>query len=172
MCNDRHRDAVGLSPSRKKFRPLLPAGHTDNIFGNSRASHHSLESHYKHKFLLLLQNKPNMVDEDESLSHASSEGEGGVIEERDETHEVKKRTHRETANVVRWRNVVTGGLICTALAVVISMFLFLKREETELFETAVSWKHLQRRKHKLMLSFSSNNSAARWQMQLLNSSPR
>lgn len=75
-------------------------------------------------------------------SIASEETDNGLLglelEERDETKEVQKKAHRETVNVVRWRNAVMVALVSTAVAVVISTFLFLRREETKLFDTAVS----------------------------------
>lgn len=86
---------------------------------------------------------------------------GEETEERDEIQEVQKRARRETANVIRWRNVVTCALVCTAVAVVISTFLFLKREETKLFETAVSTATF-RRSTLTFNEFSSINSAVAW----------
>lgn len=79
-------------------------------------------------------------DEDLSIASETKEESNDVviITERDEVLEVKKRAHKENQKVNMWRNVVTGALICTAVAVVSTTYIILVKEEIAMFETAVS----------------------------------
>lgn len=59
-------------------------------------------------------------------------------ESRDEVKEVENATRSETVRLRLWRVVVTVVLLLTALAVTLTTYSLLKREQKERFETAVS----------------------------------
>jgi hypothetical protein len=59
-------------------------------------------------------------------------------DERDEVLEVKKLTSKDTFRVQTWRFVVTGVLALTAVAVTLTTYRFLVKEEKKNFVAAVS----------------------------------
>ena len=80
--------------------------------------------------------------------HEESVTDSGLLdsttEERDEKKEVYKMSAKDTFRVKLWRGAVTIVLLITALAVTLSTYKFLKAEEKESFEVAVSfdcWVH-------------------------------
>jgi hypothetical protein len=84
-----------------------------------------------------------MADEDsDANSTSTSSGSGvGLFQEetqRDEVKEVRKIAEKETSRVRVWRFVVTCVLLATALAVTLTTYYSLEREEQDKFERAVS----------------------------------
>jgi hypothetical protein len=83
-----------------------------------------------------------MADDDNSISSCEDEtsGSGSLFnqEERDELGEIRKLAAKETGRVRLWRFVVTCVLLATALAVTLTTFYSLEREEEDKFERAVS----------------------------------
>ena len=78
-------------------------------------------------------------DESESLHSDSDEClEEVVADERDEVKEVKKSSLKDTRRVNVLRLATTFVLLLTALLVTLTTYRFLKNEETNNFETAVS----------------------------------
>ena len=61
-----------------------------------------------------------------------------VESERDEVKEVRRVAQRETFNVKVWRFAMSGALLMTAMAVTFTTYKFLKNDQYEAFETAVS----------------------------------
>lgn len=59
------------------------------------------------------------------------------LEERDEVREIKEASRADTVRIRRWRFIMTWALLITAIAVTLSTFILLKREEDDKFETAV-----------------------------------
>ena len=59
-------------------------------------------------------------------------------DERDEILEVRKGARQDTFNVRLWRFAMTGALLLTAVAVTLTIYKFLEREQQIAFETAVS----------------------------------
>ena len=75
--------------------------------------------------------------EDYSYSNSKTEN-ASAEEERDEVKEVQNMSRKDTRRIRAWRFVATGILLLTALAVTLTTFKFLDREEVSDFETAVS----------------------------------
>ncbi|CAB9501451.1 Receptor-type guanylate cyclase gcy [Seminavis robusta] len=75
-----------------------------------------------------------VADYDESAS--SSDDMFSSREERDEVKEVLKMSEKDTRRVQLWRLAATFALLLTAFAVTYTTYRFLKREETNNFETA------------------------------------
>jgi hypothetical protein len=80
----------------------------------------------------------NMADGDDHSTSTSSHGVFKEPEERDEVKEVRKIAEKETHRVRLWRFVVTCVLLATALAVTLTTYYSLEREEQDKFERAVS----------------------------------
>lgn len=79
-------------------------------------------------------------DDDQSVSFTSTVmDEQTSEEERDEVLEVKKMSQAETRRVQLWRLATTLVLLLTAFAVTFTTYRFLKNDEKESFETAVSF---------------------------------
>ena len=80
-----------------------------------------------------------MVLDVEDCSYSNSKTENASAEEeRDEVKEVQNMSRKDTRRIRAWRFVATGILLLTALAVTLTTFKFLDREEVSDFETAVS----------------------------------
>ena len=58
-------------------------------------------------------------------------------ESRDEVKEIEKATRAETRRLRLWRVVVTAVLLLTALAVTLTTYDLLRKEQQKRFETAV-----------------------------------
>lgn len=59
-------------------------------------------------------------------------------EERDEVKEIREASKKDTARIRMGRIVMSLALLATSLAVTLTSFKFLKREEDDKFKTAVS----------------------------------
>lgn len=62
-------------------------------------------------------------------------------DERDEVKEVRKLAEKETKRIRIWRILVSAVLLTTAIAVTVSTFAALEREEQDRFRRAVSTLH-------------------------------
>lgn len=78
-------------------------------------------------------------NEDDLLSvDSSDESPRTTVEERDEVKEIQKMSEKETRRVVLGRFAVTGALALTAAAITVTTYIFLRKEQATVFETAVS----------------------------------
>ena len=76
--------------------------------------------------------------DDFSSEESSGDIESGSVEERDEVREVERVAAKDTRRLHVSRAVVTLVLLLTALAVTLTTYFSLKKEEDTNFETAVS----------------------------------
>ncbi|CAB9496705.1 Receptor-type guanylate cyclase gcy [Seminavis robusta] len=79
------------------------------------------------------------VDSDDdciSFTTTDHEPSSAREEERDEVKEIQKLSQKDTRRVQLWRLAATCCLLVTALAITYTTYRFLKREETNNFETA------------------------------------
>jgi hypothetical protein len=85
-----------------------------------------------------MKQNPIIMIQDQSISDTTSTH---MEDERDEVLEVKKLTSKDTFRVKTWRFVVTGVLTLTALAVTLTTYRFLVKEEKKNFIASVC--HIQ-----------------------------
>ena len=74
---------------------------------------------------------------DDYSFHSKTTLQDGSDEERDEVREVQNMSRSDTRRIRAWRFVATGVLLVTAVAVTVTTFKFLDREEVSDFETAM-----------------------------------
>eukprot|EP00934_Nitzschia_sp_Nitz4_P009323 Nitzschia sp. Nitz4//scaffold136_size62208//4385//8376//NITZ4_006361-RA/size62208-augustus-gene-0.5-mRNA-1//-1//CDS//3329535597//9313//frame0 len=75
---------------------------------------------------------------------SSNKGSSTESTERDEIQEVRNVSKRETFRVFLWRLIATGVLLLTAIAVTLTTYFFLERQQRESFETQVRSSKLQK----------------------------
>ena len=73
--------------------------------------------------------------EEEEIDGTTTETE--TIQRRDEVHEVRKMSSKDTKRLHFWRIVVTSVILLTAFAVTFTTYRLLKQQEDENFKTAV-----------------------------------